>query len=166
MLAMAIEKEQKGREFYKKAADTASNELGRQMFRSLMADEGIHIKRCKEIFDTLKAGKTWTGDWRSHSVENENLDKLIRDRITELGSKISAQTGDIEALEIGIDMEQGAIKFYEEELAKASDSFEKDFLSKMLIEERSHFKALNDLKLFFTDPQSYYMETERPVHEG
>ena len=57
MLAIAIEKEEKGRDFYKDAVAKCANELGKQMFRTLMADEGVHIQRLKQIHEQIYKSK-------------------------------------------------------------------------------------------------------------
>lgn len=166
MLAAALEKEEKGRDFYKQAVEKCSNELGKDMFRTLAAEEAIHIKRIKEIYETLSSGEKWSLGWKAHKFENEDLQKLIRARISKLGPKIKAGTGDLEAVRIGIEMEQSAIKFYEEQNEKASDPLEKDFIQCMIGEERSHYASLNDVRLFFENPESWFAEKERHTLDG
>ena len=63
-------------------------------------------------------------------------------------------------------MEQGAINFYEEQLGKASEILEQDFVKRMITEERRHFVALEDLKLYFTNPESWFIEKEHHVLDG
>ena len=166
MLTAALEKEKKGQEFYKKASENCVNPLGRDIFRHLMIDEGAHIIRVKEIFDTLSKGQGWNTDWKRHKVENEDLRKLFRKRMETLGSRVDGDNSDIEALSIGIEMEQGAINFYEEQLAKATDPLETEFVKVMINEERGHFGALEDLKLYFENPESWFAEKERGLLDG
>lgn len=166
MLATALEKEKRGRDFYAKAASTSTNELGKEVFGVLMLEEDIHIERVKEIYDSLKGAKSWSGDWRKHHLPNENLQELFRERMIELGTKVEAETGDLEAVDIGLGFEQGAIDFYEEELTKAEDPVEREFIERMIQEERSHFSSLSDLKLYLTNPQSWLTEMERHVLDG
>ncbi len=166
MLATALEKEKKGQEFYKDAVGKCANELGKQMFRTLMAEEGVHIQRLKQIHEQINKDKAWSEVWRSCQVENEDLNKLVRERITKLGPEVKAESGDLEALEIGIQMEQGAINFYEDQLGKASEPLEKEFVKLMITEERRHFAALEDLKLYFTNPESWFIEKEHHVLDG
>lgn len=166
MLNMALEKEEKGRAFYRDAVAKCSSELGKDMFRSLMADEGIHIKRIKLIYDTLRKGQDWSSEWKSHKVENEDLHKLFHSRIAELGPKVKSDTGELDAVKIGLEMERGALKFYEEQLARATDSLERDFINCMIVEERGHFAALEDIKLYLEDPASWFGEKERSTLDG
>jgi rubrerythrin len=166
MLALALEKEQSGWSFYKDAAAKCRTEMGQEIFRRLMADEGVHIQRVKEIYGSLAGGGTWSEDWKTYRTESEDLTKLIQQRVTKLGSKVKAETGDLEAVEIGIGMEQGAIDFYDEQMNKATDRMEQDFISVMLAEERTHFAALQDLKLLLENPESWFVEKEHHVLDG
>ncbi len=131
-----------------------------------MADESVHIQRVKKIYAMLQGGGTWAEDWKVHRTESEDLKKLIKRRATELGSKIKPETGDLEAVEIGISMEQGAIDFYDDQLKKSSDRMEQEFVRVMLSEERTHFAALQDLRLLFTNPESWFIEKERHGLDG
>ncbi len=167
MLATALEKEEKGRDFYKAAMDKCGNALGKELFRCLMADEGIHIQRVKQIYNSLHSGQAWSQEWKSLEGMSQDLDKLTRQRITDLGTRVKPDTDDLEALQIGIQMEQGAINFYESELKKASHSLETEFIKCMIAEERTHYRALEDLMLYFTNPESWYIEKERlPIDGG
>lgn len=166
MLAAALEKEERGRDFYKKASESCVDKLGKDMFRSLMIDEGAHISRIKEIYAELQGGKQWSDQWKKFKLENADLQKLFQDRMQKLGPRVKGETGDIEALGIGIEMEQGAVNFYQDSLAKATDSMEKEFCELMLVEERKHFAALQDLKLYLQDPESWYAELERHGYDG
>jgi len=166
MLASALEKEQRGLEFYKTAESKCANELGEDIFRMLAAEEGVHITRIKEIYTSLEGGKAWPGDWKSHKMENENLQKLFRERMAGLGSKVGAETGDLEALNVGIELEQGAINFYEQELTRASDQLEREFIEQMIREERSHYQSLSEIKQYLTDPESWFAEMERHGLDG
>jgi len=120
----------------------------------------------KQIYDSLYNKQVWSQDWMACRTENQDLNQFISDRITKLSGQIKPESGDLEAIEIGLDMEQGSINFYEEQLKNAVDSQERDFLDLMIREERGHFVALKDLKLFFTNPESWYYEKERQHVDG
>jgi rubrerythrin len=166
ILAAALEKEEKGRDFYKKASESCVNPLGKEIFKTLMVDEGAHVKRVKEIFNFLSKGQKWDTHWRNYKVENEDLQKLFRKRIETLGSRVEGDNSDLEAISIGLEMEQGAINFYEDQLSKASDPLEKEFAKVMISEERGHFGALEDLKMYLENPESWFAEKERASFDG
>jgi rubrerythrin len=166
MLAFALEKEKKGQEFYKLSSEKCSNALGRDLFKKLVADEAVHMQRIKEIYESLHLGNPWTNDWRRYQGENEDLRALVRKRAVEFGSKVGVDTDDLEAVEIALQMEQSAVDFYVGELDKTQDSIEKEFLTCMINEERAHFAALEDIKQYFTDPDSWFLEKEHSAFDG
>lgn len=166
MLAAALEKEKAGQQFYKQAAEKCVNPLGQEIFKTLMADEGSHIKRINEIFESLSKGRNWDLGWKEYKVENEDLAKLFRKRIETVGTRVEGDNSDIEALAIGVEMEQGAITFYEDQLKKAIDPVEKEFVDLMIKEERGHYSALKDLKMYLENPESWFEEKERGLLDG
>ncbi len=166
MLATALEKEQRGRDMYKQAEAQCTNNLGKEILHMLMVQEGVHISRIKSIYDSLQAGQPWPEDWKSLKQENENLQELFRARAREFGQKLKADTTDLDALDMGLEFEQGAIKFFQEELSTASHPKEREFIEAMILEERSHYSSLADMKLYLSDPESWYQEIERGVLDG
>lgn len=166
MLATALEKELKGKEFYENAMNKCGNALGKELFRCLMADEGIHIQRVKQIYDSLHRGQPWSDEWKTFHGISTDLDKLTRERIADLGTRVTPESNDMEALQVGIEMEQGAITFYEDQVSKATHPLESEFIKCMIAEERTHFRALEDLMLYFTNPESWYIEKERLTIDG
>ena len=43
---------------------------------------------------------------------------------------------------------------------------EKKFLERMIQEERTHHSTLTDMKLYLSDPSSYFIETEKHGLDG
>lgn len=166
MLNLALEKEERGRDFYKQAIEQCFSELGKDMFRTLMAEEGMHIKRIKQIYESLQEGENWSAEWRSLRTENEDLRKLFRERMVKLGPRVKSDSGDLDALAIGLEMEQGAINFYEQQREKSTDILEKDFIDSMIAEERNHYAALADVKLYLENPDSWFAEMEHHTLDG
>ena len=166
MLATALEKEQRGRDMYKKAEAQCTNTLGKEILHMLMVQEGVHITRIKSIYNSIQEGKPWPEDWKSQKQENENLEELFRARARDFGQKVSADTSDLQALEMGLEFEQGAIDFFEKELSAATDPKEREFIEHMVLEERSHYASLADMKLYLSDPEAWYQEIERSGLDG
>ena len=166
MLAAALEKEDKGREFYRDAAAKCTNDLAKEIFRILTSEEGVHITRIKVIYSALEGGKSWSQEWKAHKQENADLQSLLRERSRKLESSVKGETSELKAVDIGIGMEEGSIKFYSDQLAKAVDPLEKEFVDQMIGEERSHLRSLEDLKLFLTNPDSWYIEKEHHGLDG
>lgn len=166
MLAAALEKEEKGKVFYQQAASTCANARCKEIFNGLMADEAVHMNRIQRIHSALTKAGAWTADWKACTIDNQDLRALLRERAAQLGTKVKPDTTDLEAVNVGIDMEQGSINFYSEQQEKATDVLEKEFAMQMIAEERAHLRTLEDLRLFLTDPEAWYIETEHHVLDG
>jgi rubrerythrin len=166
MLSTALEMEKKGREYYDKAVSTCHDETGREIFRMLMNDEVIHVDRILKIYESLKAGKTWSDDWKSVEPDHKDLGVLFREMASAHGKDITAKTGDLEAIDVGIDLELRAIAFYEGHLSETTDALEREFLEHIIMEEKSHHAALSDLKLYLSDPSAWFIEQEHTGLDG
>ena len=150
MLNRALEMEQKGKAFYDKAVKSCRNELGREIFKSLAADEVVHEERIKAIYKTLQENKGWNDEWTKWEPTHRDMNTFFKDLAAKHRSEMRADTGDIEALEIGIDFELKAVKYYGEHLKRADDPLEKAFLERMIREEKSHHGLLADTKLYLS----------------
>ncbi len=166
MLDKALEMEKKGKDFYEKAAGSCRNEIGREVFQTLKRDEDIHIARIVEIYSALTKGGAWSSEWKAKEFSHGDLAVFFLDLARKHQTRTTADAGDIQALEIGIDFELGSVAFYEKRLAAAEDALEREFIGRMVVEEKSHHKILEDAKLYLTDPSSWFREHERGGLDG
>jgi len=166
MVSTALEMEEKGKAFYEKASTTCHDKLGREIFRMLMEEELIHIDRIKKIYNSLEGAHTWTDEWKEMNIPHKDLGKVFREMAIRHGKHIRVDTSDLEALDIGIDLELRAVSFYEGHLDKATDEHEKEFIALMIGEERTHYSTLSDMKYYLNDPAAWFMEAERAGLDG
>ena len=166
MLSTALDLERKGEAFYKEAVSTCQNKMGREIFRMLMKDEGLHMDRIMKIYESLKAGRTWSVDWKSIKPDHKDIRALFGEMAFAHGKNITANTSDLEALDMGIDLESRSITFYKENLTKAQDSLEREFIEEMIGEENSHHAVLSDMKLYLSDPAGWFFEHEHTGLDG
>jgi len=54
---IAIQMEIDGKEYYLKASQKSSNELGKRMLSSLAAEEDVHRQKFEEIYDAIRNKK-------------------------------------------------------------------------------------------------------------
>ena len=163
-LKTALEMEEKGKKHYDQAALTSRNELGREIFKMLSDYEVEHQKRIREIYAKLEGGESWTGDLAEFEAVTD-LTGVFR----ELAKKQAAEkvrADDVEALNMGMDFENASIRFYQEQSRAARDSHEKRFLDLMTLEERGHLNVLADMRLYYTDPEAWYIEKDRVHLDG
>jgi len=166
MLKTALSMEEEGEKFYRKAMDSAKDAMGKGIFETLMKDERIHYERILKIYDTLKEKNAWTGEWKTMDVGHKDVKELFKEMAMQHGKSIETDPGELEALDVGIDFEYKTMKFYEDYLPKAVDPMEKEFIEKMVGEERGHYTALKDMKFYMSDPAAWYQEMERSGLDG
>lgn len=73
---------------------------------------------------------------------------------------------DVLAIETGLQLENVAIDFFSKCLNVAGDPVEREFLERMITDEREHYILLADLKFYYTDPNAWYMEKSRARLDG
>jgi rubrerythrin len=166
MLDKALEMEKKGKDFYEKAAGNCRNEIGREVFQTLRRDEDVHIARIMDIYNGLTKGSAWNSEWKEKDFSHGDLTVLFLDLARKHRTRSTADAGDIQALETGIDFELGSVAFYERVLAATEDTLGREFIGRMVFEEKSHHKILEDARLYLTDPSSWFQEHERSGLDG
>ncbi len=60
MLSTALEMEERGRAFYQRAVSTCKNDMGKEIFQTLMEDEDVHMVRIRSIYETLSGKQVWS----------------------------------------------------------------------------------------------------------
>ncbi len=166
MLCTALEMEEKGRAFYEKAYGASENPLGKEIFRTLIADEIVHRDRIQKIYDSLTKDQGWAEDWKHLQCAYQDLGQVFRDLAAKHNKAELANSSDLEALKLAHDFELRSVEFYESQLPRATDPLEQAFLVQMIVEEKGHSRALQDTTYYLLDPEGWYLEKERAGLEG
>ncbi|NLH51146.1 MAG: ferritin family protein [Myxococcales bacterium] len=166
MLKTALSMEEKGYQFYEKVVATSGNELGRRIFQMLKEDEITHVERIQRLFQQLSGGQDWTDDWKIVTVQQRDLSQIFHRLAEEHRQRLSAEAGDLEAIDVGLDFELKAVNFYREHLAHAQNELEREFIRAMVAEEELHHELLADMKLYLTDPNAWFREREKGGLDG
>lgn len=165
-LGVALEMETKGKAFYDRLEKAAANELGREIFHLLGTDEGVHIQRIEVIYDGLRSDRAWSRGWQALAPKRPDLTAIFRELAAVRGKQVTADTADIEALDLGIEFEGKSVTFYSRRLAEAVEEMEREFLAQMLAEEKGHHRALADMQFYLKDPAGYFREREKLHVDG
>jgi rubrerythrin len=164
-LKTALEMEIKGRDFYDNVLKSIKDPTVKEIFTILRDDEIVHFKRIQEIYNSIQKNEPWDKKWEKLGEAHSDLDIFFKNIINQ--RKESADFKDeLDALNLGIQFEKNAVKFYKSHLENASSEEEKIFLKKLIEEEESHFKALSDMKLFYENPDAFFMEMEHSGLDG
>lgn len=152
-LKVALENEEKERDFYLAQAKRTKDVLGKNMFESIAQDENEHYRRLLELHRKLEERNKWPVDF---SID-------IPTRVTEALNRLSKEAAsapqndasDIEALKTAIAFEQKGESFYARLAGEAKEKAEKRFFSLLSSIEREHRLSLEDTLEYFTDPMSW-----------
>ena len=152
-LKMGMRKERDAHDFYLKAAAGTKHPLGRKMFERLAGEETKHEQL---LASWVKEGTCpATGD-----LPPSEPHVLQRAR-AESKQRAGPDTGDLEAIELGQDMERKAIAFYQDAAAKAEGQDAKDLLLRLKAEEDTHLALLVDLYEYLRNPNLWSVRDER-----
>lgn len=156
-LQTAIELERQGMKFFRQAAASTKGEVARRTFHFLAAEEEKHVERIKQFYQTLAENgleslpKEFPGNADARMEE-------FKKSLAELSRTITASTTDAEAYETALAFENGAEKFYTEELEKADNTRVKNFYQWLIGEEEMHSRLLNSCLEFVNDPEQWFKQ--------
>ena len=164
-LQIAIQMEIDGKEYYLKASQESSNELGKKLLQSLAAEEDIHRQKFEEIFNAIKNKKAWpVTDFQPDG--GKGLRTIFAKTTEEIGSNIKAPTTELDAIQIAMDMENKTYDFYRSQGGSATYKTERDFYETLAAEEREHHLILLDYYEYLRDPAGWFVSKEHPSLDG
>lgn len=143
-LNTAYKTEVAGYHFYTTAAAYASDAKGRAVFMNLAKDELTHIMVISNISDSLKQDAGWVRYEEALKTGASLMQKGLQifPEDNELVKRLGADRTDLNAVSIGIEIEEAAVEFYSRLLNEATEADEKVVLTKLLEMEKGHLKIL------------------------
>lgn len=136
----AIKLEIDGKAFFNHAADVTRQDKGKKMFQWLANEEVKHLETFGKLFTQILK----TDDWKQyvneaqlqHSGQSPLIAKLKESMKREQGK------GEIDAIRIGMELEQNAISFFQEAAAQSDDVNATKIFREIAEEEKFHFDML------------------------
>jgi rubrerythrin len=161
-MELAIRMEINGKAFYQRVSTQSNHQLGQQLFLTLASEEDMHRQKFEEIYEAIRSKKSWP------------VIELPRDKgstiktIFEQASRstVKSNTSDLEAIIIGIEMEDRSIDLYSDFYREATYPVEKSFYEALIGEEKGHRLALLDYQEYLKDPAGWFVEKEHPSLDG
>ena len=134
----AIKLEINGRKFFNHAADVTNHERGKKMFLFLADEEVKHLETFANLFSSILQGADWKKYVSPEEVRGEAplVEKLKASMKHEEGK------GEIEALRIGMELEQTAVRFFQNATAETDDPEAKKIFRQISEEEKFHYDLL------------------------
>lgn len=166
MFCMALEMKERKRALYEDAMKACPDQVGIETFKMLRDGETDHLKRIQELYEQLKHGKVQPDACKYREFETGDKKAILRKIAEEHGKIPKACVDDVVAIQIGMQLEDASIQFFENHLNQSSDELEREFLRGMIMEEREHYILLADLKFYYVDPEGWFMEKSRARLDG
>ena len=164
-LQIAIRMEIDGKEYYLKASQESSNELGKKLLQSLATEEDIHRQKFEEIYETIRNKSAWpTTDFQPDG--GKRLRTIFARTTEEMGPNIETHTTELDAIQTAMDMENKTYDFYKSQSKDAIYDAERGFYETLAGEEREHHLILLDYYEYLKDPAGWFVKTEHPSLDG
>ena len=164
-LRIAIQMEIDGKEYYLKASQESSNELGKKLLESLATEEDTHRQKFEEIYSAIRNKRAWpTTDFQPDGGKRL---RTIFARATEgMNSNIKSLTTELDAIQTAMDLENKTYDFYKSQGGNATYDAERDFYETLAAEEREHHLILLDYYEYLKDPAGWFVKKEHPSLDG
>lgn len=133
MRALEIEKETF--DYYTKAEQKTFDPGGKRIFRWLAKTEEEHYLKLTQLYSSLSEG----GRWVFYGGSTISLEPAAEGE-----PSVGFTTGDLEALEIAMNIEKKGIAYFEELLARTDDLEGKTMFKTLLDEEREHLRIIGE----------------------
>ncbi len=160
-LKLAIQMEIDGKAYYQKAGQSSDNQLGRQLFQNLAAEEDVHRRKFEEIYNATSRKRGWIKtDFQPDG--GKRLRTIFIQAAEEIGANIKVPSTELEAVKTAIDMEIKSYELYKNQSQNAVHDTEREFYETVAVEEREHHLILLDYQEYLSDPAGWFVIKEHP----
>jgi rubrerythrin len=165
-LVAAIEMEQRGYDFFKKSASEAKDNLAREVFEFLAAEELNHIEAIEKFKEEYLAGKSTDADSVIESLKAGKPKSTIDQLFKEMTRSKPVEGTDLDVYMFAMDFERKGQEFYRQAEASATDPNAKKLYGFLVGEEQKHFKIVESCHLYFENPEEFFHQREGWHLEG
>ncbi|WP_051179178.1 ferritin family protein [Thermodesulfovibrio thiophilus] len=156
---LALKMETDAVKFYTEAAEKVSHPVGKKMFLSIAEDEKNHIKMIEEVLKGLELTYIEANPVKTMKTIFEEMKDNLMERI-------QAQTDDLEAFKIAMEMEKEGVEFYKKVFNEVNTEKEKKLFERLIYEEEQHYKIFSETYNFMKDTGNWFMWKEFSIVEG
>ena len=166
LFCAAIALKERKKSLYDEAMESCPDAVGKETFGMLKAAEDEHLKHITAVYEEAKKGKLAADACQFHEFKVDEKKTFLRRIGEERGRTRKACLDDVTAIETGLMLENEAIDFFDKHLAGATDPTEREFLERMVAEEKQHLWLLADLKFYYEDTENWFLEKGHQVLDG
>jgi len=145
ILAVAMNLEKEGYDFYDGAAGRAKTHETKDVFLKLRDDEAEHRRVFGDMLKSLPGGDS-TGYFGAVNAEIASYLRTLIDAgvFKSIDKAAVKRPGDVQALEIGVAVEKDSILFYSATQKSSVNPKAKEMMSKIIDVEKGHLVALSN----------------------
>lgn len=156
VLREALDMELQGRQFFEDVAEKVKHPRTKSVFASLVKQELRHVEVIGEELRRLKEGGSWGSleELQTSPPRHRKLSVFEEKRFKQLVFDPAA--GELEALKLGIEIEQKSIEYYRNAGARSDDPKAKEVFNWLVGQEAGHLTILNAEHEYRSNPQYYY----------
>ena len=140
-LEVARDREKGGNRFYLEAAQKTSDVKGKHMFEWLAKEELKHLQWLEQQNQALLQGKPWQ---KVAGLGEPVIRSSDFPDVAEVSGHVKPETGELEALRLGIQAEKESIAMYAKASEETLDADGKAMFSRLVQEEQAHLDLLQD----------------------
>ncbi len=164
-LKIAIQMEIDGKECYLQASQESNNELGKKLLKSMAAEEDLHRKKFKEIYEAISSKKGWPKT--SFKPDGgKKLRTLFAGTCEVIGVNVEALESEFDAIQTAMNKESQSYDFYKRQSKEAAYPAEREFYDTLAAEEHEHHLILLDYYEYLKNPAGWFVKKEHPSLDG
>ncbi len=162
----AIALKEKKKAFYDEATENCPDAVGKETFRMLKVAEEDQLGRINSAYEEAKKGKVPADACQFHEFKVDEKKTFLRKIAEERGRARKDCLDDLAAIQTGMLLENEAIELFDKHFAGATDPVERNFLERLIAEERQHHWMLADLKFYYEDTENWFLEKGHQILDG
>ncbi len=164
-LQIAIQMEIDGQAYYQKLSKSSDSQAGRDLFKSLAAEEDGHRQKFEEIYDAIGSRKAWP-KISFEPGRGQKIRTLFIGAMERLGREVTAPATELDSINTAMEMENRSYSLYESRALVAAHDAEREFYQALAGEERGHYLTLLDYYEYLKDPAGWFVAKEHPSLDG
>lgn len=143
-LEVAIANEEQGLHFYRRAADLTTDDLTRQVFTELAAEEHHHLLTLQQEYNTLRQAHTWLDDEPSLLYfDYERLQSIFPQSQDHIRHIVQSESPTA-ALQLAMDAERRSRDFFSYYAGRVEYAKGRDIFTQFAREEERHLEMIRD----------------------
>lgn len=163
-LKEALQAEQEGFDMYKKAAERTKYKLGKEMFLSLAEDEKSHMRMIEQIARGM--GLDAALAHAREGMPSDRIKTVLSDLKDDVSGRLAVCADELEAIKLGMDVENRSIRAYSWNAENADDEAERELFKKLTAEEEQHYQILKNVHQYLENTGEWFLWEEEGLLDG